>query len=260
MMVYQNLLLEKENQIGIIKINRPEVRNALNNQTVTEILSALEELENDKEIGVIVFTGVGDKAFAAGADINQLTTRKSIDAFNNGSMTEVYRRIENSKKATIAAINGFALGGGSELAMSCDIRMASDNAKFGLPELNLSVIPGAGGTQRLTRIIGKGRAMNMILTGEFISASEAKAIGLVSDVVPLEELMDAVCEKAERILAKGPLAVQMAKLVVNRGFEVDMDTGLLIETLAQAFLYGTEDKVEGTKAFLEKRQASFSGS
>ncbi|MGW9100405.1 enoyl-CoA hydratase/isomerase family protein [Priestia megaterium] len=259
-MNFKNLLVEKEKQIGIIKICRPEVMNALNNQTVTEILSALEELEDDKDIGVIVFTGIGDKAFAAGADINQLTNRLSIEAFNTGSMTEVYRRIENSKKATIAAINGFALGGGCELAMSCDIRIASDNAKFGLPELNLSVIPAAGGTQRLTRIIGKGRAMNMILTGQFIPASEAKAIGLVSDVIPMEELMNAVQEKAERILAKGPLAVQMAKLVINRGFEVDMDTGLLIETLAQAFLYGTNDKVEGTKAFLEKRQATFSGS
>lgn len=258
-MDYQNLLVEKENQIGIIKINRPEVRNALNNETVTEILLAFEELENDMEIGVIVFTGVGEKAFAAGADINQLTNRTSFAAFTNGSMTEVYRRIENSKKATIAAINGFALGGGSELAMSCDIRIASENAKFGLPELNLSVIPGAGGTQRLTRIIGKGRAMNMILTGEFVPASEAKVIGLVSDVVPLEELMKATREKAMRILAKGPLAVQMAKLVVNHGFEVDMDTGLLIETLAQALLYGTNDKVEGTQAFLEKRQATFSG-
>ena len=257
-MNYENLLVEKRNQIGIIKINRPQVRNALNNETVTEILAAFEELENDQEIGVIIFTGVGEKAFAAGADINQLTTRKAMEAFKAGSMSDVYRRIENSKKATIAAINGFALGGGSELAMSCDIRMASENAKFGLPELNLAVIPGAGGTQRLTRIIGKGRAMNMILTGEFISASEAKAIGLVTDVVPLEELMDAVREKAEKILAKGPLAIQMAKLVVNRGFEVDMDTGLLIETLAQAFLYTTEDKVEGTKAFLEKRQPSFS--
>ena len=149
-MIYENLLVEKGNQIGFIKINRPQVRNALNNETVTEILSAFEELENDKEIGVIVFTGVGEKAFAAGADINQLTKRKAMEAFKAGSMSDVYRRIENSKKATIAAINGFALGGGSELAMSCDIRMASENAKFGLPELNLSVIPGAGGTQRLT--------------------------------------------------------------------------------------------------------------
>ncbi|WP_053362429.1 enoyl-CoA hydratase-related protein [Bacillus sp. FJAT-27251] len=257
-MIYENLLVEKGNQIGVIKICRPEVRNALDNQTVSEILSALEELENDREVGVIVFTGAGDKAFAAGADINQLKTRKAIEAFNKVSMSEVYRRIENSKKATIAAINGFALGGGCELAMSCDIRIASDNATFGLPELNLSVIPAAGGTQRLTRIIGKGRAMNMILTGEFIPASEAKAIGLVTDVVPLEQLMDAVHKKTEKILSKGPLAIQMAKLVLNRGFEVDIDTGLLMETLAQAYLYTTADKVEGTEAFLEKRQPHFS--
>jgi enoyl-CoA hydratase len=258
-MAYQNLLLEKEGQIGYIKINRPEVMNALNNLTVTELLSALEEFENDREIGIIVFTGVGEKAFAAGADINELTAREAIEAFLPDSISAVYRRIENSKKATIAAINGFALGGGCELAMSCDIRIASENAKFGLPELNLALIPAAGGTQRLTRIIGKGRAMNMILTGEFIGASEAKVIGLVSDVVAPEELMGAVREKATRILAKGPLAVQMAKLVVNRGFEADMDTALLIETLAQAFLYGTNDKVEGTEAFLGKRKAVFSG-
>ncbi|WP_078408952.1 enoyl-CoA hydratase/isomerase family protein [Priestia abyssalis] len=258
-MTYQNILLEREDQIGIIKLNRPEVRNALNDQTVTEILSALEELENDKEIGVIVFTGVGEKSFAAGADINQVMRRNSMDALKTRGMSEVYRRIENSKKATIAAINGFALGGGCELAMSCDIRIASENAKIGLPELNLSVIPAAGGTQRLARIVGKGRAMNMILTGEFMTASEAKVIGLVSDVVPLEELWGTVREKAERILAKGPLAVQMAKLVVNRGFDVDMDTALLFESLAQAVLYGTNDKEEGTQAFLEKRQPSFTG-
>lgn len=259
-MAYENLLLEKDEKIGIITINRPEVRNALNNQTVQEIFSAFEELERDENIQIIVFTGIGEKAFAAGADINQLTARQAIEAFNPNSMTEVYRRIEKSKKATIAAINGYALGGGCELAMSCDIRMASDHAKFGLPELNLSVIPGAGGTQRLTRIIGKGRAMNMILTGEFLSANEAKGIGLVSDVVPMTELMDAVRMKAERILTKGPLAVQMAKLVINHGFEADLDTGLLLETFAQAFLYGTNDKIEGTQAFLEKRPAVFSGS
>lgn len=257
--MYENLIVEKDNKIGIIKINRAHVRNALNNETVTEILAAFEAFEKDPEIGVIVFTGIGEKAFAAGADINQLTARKAVEAFRRGNMGDVYRRIENSPKVTIAAINGFALGGGCELAMSCDIRIASENAKFGLPELNLSVIPGAGGTQRLTRIIGKGRAMNMILTGEFISAAEAKNIGLVTDVVPLEGLMEAVKEKAEKILAKGPLAIQMAKLVIHHGFETDIDTGLCLESLAQAFLYTTEDKVEGTKAFLEKRQASFSG-
>ncbi|WP_353626410.1 enoyl-CoA hydratase-related protein [Bacillus sp. JCM 19041] len=166
-MQYENILLEKENQIGFITLNRPAVRNALNGETIGEILAALNELEQDEEVGVIVFTGAGEKAFAAGADINQLTTRKSVDAFASGSMSDVYRLIETSKKATIAAINGFALGGGCELAMSCDIRVASENAKIGLPELNLSVIPGAGGTQRLARIIGKGRALDLILTGIF---------------------------------------------------------------------------------------------
>ena len=194
-MTYQNILLEKEGRVGIIKINRPEVRNALNGQTVTEILHAFEVLEQDQEIGVIVFTGSGEKAFAAGADINQLTNRTSMDAFKTGSMSDVYRRIENSKKATIAAINGFALGGGCELAVSCDIRVASENAKIGLPELNLSVIPGAGGTQRLAKIIGKGRALDLILTGDFLSAKEAKEIGLVSAVVPLENLWDTVTRK-----------------------------------------------------------------
>lgn len=258
-MQYENILLEKENQIGFITLNRPAVRNALNGETIGEILAALNELEQDEEVGVIVFTGAGEKAFAAGADINQLTTRKSVDAFASGSMSDVYRLIETSKKATIAAINGFALGGGCELAMSCDIRVASENAKIGLPELNLSVIPGAGGTQRLARIIGKGRALDLILTGDFLTAHEAKECGLVTAVVPLEELKEIVLNKANKILAKGPLAVQMAKLVVNRGFDVDMDTGLLIENLAQAVLYGTDDKQEGTQAFLEKRKASFSG-
>ena len=258
-MTYQNILLEKEGRIGIIKINRPEVRNALNGQTVQEISQAFEVLDNDPEVGVIVFTGAGEKAFAAGADINQLTTRKSTDAFVKDSMSDVYRRISNSSKATIAAINGYALGGGCELAVSCDIRVASENAKIGLPELNLAVIPGAGGTQRLAKIIGKGRTLDLILTGDFLSAQEAKEIGLVTAVVPLENLWDVVTEKANKILAKGPIAVQMAKLVVNRGYDVDIDTGLLIENLAQAVLYGTEDKVEGTSAFLEKRQPEFSG-
>lgn len=254
-----NILVEQEDRIGIIKINRPEVRNALNNQTIQEILTAFDLFDNNDEVGVIVFTGVGEKAFAAGADINQLTNRKPLDTFVKNSMSDVYRRIENSRKATIAAINGFALGGGCELAMSCDIRIASENAKIGLPELNLSVIPGAGGTQRLARIIGKGRALNMILTGEFIDSHEAKQMGLVSGVYPSEKLWSAAKEKAEKILAKGPLAVQMAKLAVHRGFDVDIDSGLLLESLAQAVLYGTSDKVEGTTAFLEKRPSVFTG-
>ncbi|UJL45484.1 enoyl-CoA hydratase/isomerase family protein [Virgibacillus sp. NKC19-16] len=258
-MEYKNILLEKEGKVAVITINRPEVRNALNGETVEELLSALKTVEKDQDVGVLIFTGKGEKAFAAGADINQLTKRESMDAFATDSMSDIYRKIENSRLATIAAINGYALGGGFELALSCDIRIASENVKLGLPELNLGVIPGAGGTQRLMRILGKGMALDMMLTGEFLIASEAKQFGLVSKVVAQEELLIAAKEKAERILQKGPLAVQMVKLSVNKGFDVDMDTGLAIETLAQAVLYGTEDKREGTQAFLDKRSAAFSG-
>ncbi|WP_027416322.1 enoyl-CoA hydratase/isomerase family protein [Aneurinibacillus terranovensis] len=257
-MNYENVLVEKEEKIGIIRINRPDVRNALDGQTLKEIEHALETLENDKKVGVIVFTGAGEKSFAAGADIRQLSEKQSLDALIPG-MSAVYRRIENCNKATIAAINGFALGGGCELAMACDIRIAADHAKIGLPELNLSIIPGAGGTQRLARIIGKGRALDMILTGEILSANQAREVGLVSSVVPIEELWQVVKEKSEKILMKGPLAVRMAKLVINRGFDMDMDTALMMEKLAQAILFGSSDKNEGTQAFLEKRQTLFTG-
>ncbi|MEW9673550.1 enoyl-CoA hydratase/isomerase family protein [Ammoniphilus sp. 3BR4] len=257
-MKYQNLVVEQVERIGVIRINRPDVRNALDAQTLSEISQALDTLENEEEVGVIVITGAGEKSFAAGADIRQLREKQPLDALSPG-MSGLYRRIENSSKATIAAINGFALGGGCELAMACDIRIAADHAKFGLPELNLSIIPGAGGTQRLARIVGKGRAMDMILTGELLSAKKAEEIGLVSMSVPMEELWPAVKGKADKILAKGPYAVRMAKLVIHRGFDQDIDTALMIEKLAQAVLFGSHDKNEGTQAFLEKRKASFIG-
>ena len=257
-MDYQNVLVEFEDRIGIIKLNRPEVRNALDAKTLAEMSHALEALENDESIGVIVITGAGEKSFAAGADIGQLREKQPKDALVPG-MSGLYQKIENCQKATIAAINGYALGGGCELAMACDIRIAADHAKFGLPELNLSIIPGAGGTQRLARIIGKGRALDMILTGEMLTAKKAEEVGLVSKAVPMEELWQTVREKAEKILTKGPLAVRLAKVVINRGFNSDMETALMIEKLAQAVLFGSDDKNEGTQAFLEKRQAVFTG-
>ena len=257
-MDYQNILVEFEDRIGIIKLNRPEVRNALDAKTLAEMSHALEALENDESIGVIVITGAGEKSFAAGADIGQLREKQPKDALVPG-MSGLYQKIENCQKATIAAINGYALGGGCELAMACDIRIAADHAKFGLPELNLSIIPGAGGTQRLARIIGKGRALDMILTGEMLTAKKAEELGLVSKAVPMEELWQTVKEKADKILAKGPLAVRLAKVVINRGFNSDMETALMIEKLAQAVLFGSDDKNEGTQAFLEKRQAVFTG-
>lgn len=257
-MEYENILLQIEGTIGMIKINRPDVRNALDARTVQEMRLALKTLEADRDIRVIVFTGEGNKSFAAGADIRQLREKKALDALTPG-MSDFYREIERSPKATIAAINGFALGGGCELAMACDIRIAVDHAKIGLPELNLSIIPGAGGTQRLARLVGKGRAFDMILTGDMLSAQQAEQIGLVSQCVPADELWNAVKEKADKIAGKGPLAIRLAKLTVNQGFDSDMDTALMIERLAQAVLFSSEDKNEGTKAFLEKRKAHFQG-
>ena len=257
-MDYQNVLVEFEDRIGIIKLNRPEVRNALDAKTQAEIGHALDLLENDDSIGVIVITGAGEKSFAAGADIGQLREKQPKDALVPG-MSGLYQKIENCQKATIAAVNGYALGGGCELAMACDIRIAAEHSKFGLPELNLSIIPGAGGTQRLARIIGKGRALDMILTGEMLTAKKAEEVGLVSKAVPMEELWQTVKEKADKILTKGPLAVRLAKVVINRGFNSDMETALMIEKLAQAVLFGSDDKNEGTQAFLEKRKALFTG-
>lgn len=258
-MSYENILVERKANLAYVTINRPEVRNALNRQTLEEITSAVTELENDEAVKCIVFTGAGEKSFAAGADIGQLKERTMHDALQGGSMQQIYDMIEACKKPTIAMINGFALGGGCELAMSCDIRVASTNAKLGLPELNLAIIPAAGGTQRLARLVGKGKALEMILTGKIIEADEAKMIGLVSEVVTPEELIAKTEEIAEKIMSKGPLAVMLAKLAVHHGTETDIKTGLIIEKLSQAILFESEDKLEGTSAFLEKRQADFKG-
>lgn len=257
-MNFENILVYKDGAIGVIKINRPEVRNALDAKTLLEIEQALDQWEYHEEVKVIVLTGEGDKSFAAGADIKQLREKTAIDALLPG-LSGLCRKIENFGKVTIAAINGYALGGGCEIALACDIRVASEEAKFGLPELNLSIIPGAGGTQRLARMIGKGRAMDMILTGEIISAKKAEEFGLVSKVVPREELWETVLEKTSKILAKGPLAIQLAKQVVHRGFDTDMDTALTLEKLAQSILFSSEDKQEGTTAFLEKRSPHYQG-
>ncbi|WP_369821961.1 enoyl-CoA hydratase/isomerase family protein [Sporosarcina sp. P33] len=238
-------------------MNSPEQRNALSKTTLTEIKDALEKLQTDHDAGCIIFTGKGEKSFAAGADISQLKNRSPLDVLATGSMQDIYDYIEAYEKPTIAMINGYALGGGCELAMACDIRIASDNAKFGLPELNLGVIPGAGGTQRMARLIGKGRAIELILTGKMISAEEAEKIGLVSEAVPPDQLKEAVERTATQILSKGPVAVKLAKVVIHAGFDTDMKTGQLLEELAQAILFSTEDKNEGTSAFMEKRTPEF---
>jgi enoyl-CoA hydratase len=257
MHAFKNIEITQKGKLCYITINRPELRNALNTETLQEITSALEILKADDSVGCIIFTGKGEKSFAAGADIGQLKEKSALDVFRPNGMQEIYDLIEMYDKPTIAMVNGFALGGGCELALSCDIRVASTNAKFGLPELNLSIIPSAGGTQRLARMVGKGVALDMILTGKMISGEEAHRIGLVSQVVNPGELEEAAEEIASKILAKGPLAVKLAKLSVHAGFETDQKTGLIIEKLAQAVLFSTEDKKEGTSAFLEKRRPEF---
>lgn len=257
-MGYETILADVHNRLGTITINRPEVRNALSKTVLREIRAALEEFAGNDDVGAVVFTGAGDKAFIAGADITQLVDYTFLDGLT-ADMQRLYDYIEDYEKPTIAAINGFALGGGNELAMSCDIRIAADGARFGLPETNLGVLPGAGGTQRLTRLVGKGRAVELILTGRIFSADEALRIGLVTDVVPLAELLDAVRATADKILAKGPLAVRLGKLVIKNGAETDQRTGLLLERLAQSLLYSTEDKREGAEAFINKRPAEFTG-
>jgi len=247
-----------DDRLAVVTITRPEVRNALNRQVVAELRDALAELRDADDVGVVAFTGAGEKAFVAGADISQLRT-SDLHSGLDAALQRAFDEIEAFPKPTVAAVNGFALGGGCELAMACDIRIASDNARFGLPETSLSILPGAGGTQRLARLVGTGRAIEMILTGRFVDAAEAHAIGLVTAVVPPDGLRAELRAVADRILAKGPLAVRLAKLVVRAGMDADQRTGQVVERLAQALLFTTADKAEGTAAFLEKRPPAFQG-
>lgn len=257
-MEFTNIIVTEEQEIGLISINRPEYRNALNSETLMEIEKALDHLRANQEVRVVIFTGAGEKSFAAGADISQLNKRTMMEALQP-NMTATYRKIEEYEKPTIAAINGYALGGGLELALACDIRIASFHAKMGLPEVGLGIIPGAGGTQRLTRIIGKGKAMDLILTGDVITAEAAERFGLVSKAVSQDALIETAKEYARKISLKGPLALRLAKAAVNRGADIEMETALYLEKLSQTILMGSEDKLEGTQAFIEKRKPQFQG-
>ena len=256
--MYEFLEVYKDGALGIIKINRPEVYNALNKETIQEIHHALHKWEEHDGVHVIVFKGSGDKSFISGADIGQLR-QKTLYQGLEADLSQLCQSIEKCSKVTIAAVNGYAFGGGFELALACDIRIASENAKFGLPELNLGIIPGGGGTQRLARLIGKGLALNYILTGDTITAKEALSLGIVSDVTTSEELWETVLSKTQKIIAKGPLAVRLAKLVVNEGNDSSLSAALTIEKLAQSLLFTTEDKQEGTEAFIEKRKPVYKG-
>ena len=250
--------IEKRDRVAVVTITRPEVRNALNAQVQADLKAALAALRDDDEVGAVVFTGAGERAFAAGADIAQLkdyTLHTGLDS----RLQRLFDEIEAFDKPTIAAVNGYALGGGCELALACDLRIAAQHARFGLPETGLSVLPGAGGTQRMARLIGVGRAIELILTGRLVPADEALAIGLVTTVVPGPDLLRTARATAAQILTKGPLAVRLAKLVIRAGMDADQRTGLAVERLAQALLYTSDDKREGAEAFLAKRPARFRG-
>ena len=256
---YETLVLEKRERVAIITINRPEKRNALNIKTREEGAALLDELRNDTSVGVVVFTGAGEKAFIAGADIAEFAGRTSITQRDVMMSRSLFTAIDTFPKPIIAMINGFCLGGGCELALACDIRIASENALFGQPEINLGIIPGGGGTQRLTRLVGEGKAMEMILTGEFIDAKTAFAIGLVNHVVPLDQLQAKTMEIAQRISKKSPIALQLAKEAVKLASRSNLDEGLRREVDLFALCFSTEDKDEGVSAFLEKRDPAFKG-
>ena len=259
-MTYENITLEKKDGIAILTINRPEVLNALNKRTIEEIEMAVEDVEKDENVRVLIITGAGEKAFVAGADINEFV---GIDVVTAKELSRKFQlllnRIETLGKPVIAAINGLALGGGCELAMACDIRIASDKAKLGQPEINLGIIPGAGGTQRLPRLVGVAKAKELIFTGDIIDAREAERIGLVNRVVPPDKVMEEAENLAKKLLEKSPFILKLAKEAINTGMNMDIYSAIVLENDLVTIAFTTEDKEEGMKAFMEKRKPEFKG-
>ncbi|HKT47381.1 MAG TPA: enoyl-CoA hydratase-related protein [Candidatus Acidoferrales bacterium] len=259
-MGYENILYEKKEQIAYITFNRPKVLNALNRQTIEELKQALLDARGDAAVRVLILTGAGEKAFVAGADISELARQTPVDGKEFSLYGQsVLHLLETIGKPSICAINGFALGGGCELAMCCSIRLASKTAKLGQPEVKLGILPGYGGSQRLTRLCGKGAAHELCLTGEMINAEEAQRIGLVNHIYEPAELMAAAEAMAKKIIANAPLAVQYCMEAIERGVEMPQEEGLYLETTLFGLCCATEDMREGTKAFLEKRPAQFKG-
>ena len=253
----KNVQLEVADQIATVTIDRPKALNALNTETLSELKECFSELEKQKDVRVVILTGGGNKSFVAGADISEMVNATPAEGWAMSLLAmEAFNKLENMPQVTIAAVNGYALGGGCEIAMSCDIRIVAENAVFGQPECGLGIIPGFGGTQRLARLIGKGRAKELIFTCDRIDAQEAYRMGLANKVVPADQLMRACQEMAGRILSKGSYAVSIAKSMINAGMDMDLNNALKMEADAFGFTFSTHDKEEGMTAFLEKRPAN----
>ena len=259
-MEYVNLLLEKSGPVAVLTFNRPKALNALNSDTLSELSTALDELGRDSGVKVVILTGSGEKAFVAGADISQMKDFSPLEGRRFAQFGQAtFRKIELLPQPVIAAVNGFALGGGCELAMACDIRLAGENAKFGQPEVTLGLTAGFGGTQRLPRLVGTGLASEILFTGDIIDAQEAYRIGLVNRVYPLDTLMEEAQKLAKRIAGRAPAAVQLTKSAIQRGVNMDLDSAQAYESEVFALTFSTQDQTEGCTAFVEKRKAVFEG-
>jgi len=254
---YETILIEIHEQVGLVRINRPKVRNALNSTVLHELAEALETFDNDPVVGAMVITG-DDQAFAAGADIKEMADANVVHMLTRSHIPQ-FDRIRGIHKPVIAAVSGWCLGGGNELAMACDMIIASETARFGQPEINIGVIPGAGGTQRLTRAVGKALAMEMVLNNRTLTAEEARHFGLVNRVVPVERYLEEALQLAGEIAARAPLAVRLGKEAVNHAFESFLSDGLADERRAFYLLFASQDQKEGMKAFVEKRKAAWKG-
>jgi enoyl-CoA hydratase len=255
----ETILVDADGGVAVVTVNRPDKRNALNSQVRSEVVAALDALRGDDSVRVVVFTGAGDKAFVAGADIGEFAQRTPLEQREAMTGRRVFDEIAAFPKPTVAMINGFCLGGGCEMALACDVRVASDAARLGQPEINLGIIPGGGGTQRLPRVVGTGQAMRLILSGEIVDAAEALRIGLVDVVHPAAELRERTLEFARGMAAKSPVALRMAKAAVRAAAEMPLAAGLAYETELFVTCFGSDDKREGVAAFLEKRPAEFTG-
>ncbi|WP_446897919.1 enoyl-CoA hydratase-related protein [Clostridium sp. LBM24168] len=254
----ENIISKEENGIAYVTINRPKALNALNSATLTELGSVVDEISKKQDIKVVIITGAGEKSFVAGADIAQMSKLNSIEATNFSRLAQnVFSEIENLPQVVIAAVNGYALGGGCELAMACDVRFASKKAKFGQPEVNLGILPSFGGTQRLPRLVGKGIAKELIFSTDMIDAQEAYRIGLANKVYEPDELIQKSEEFAKKVMSKSPWGVRLAKASINNGLDVDLESGLKYEANSFGLCFSTEDQKEGMGAFLEKRKANF---